>query len=519
LSYLAKSLGLFIAYFVTARLGLLLGAVSGFATLVWAPTGIALFALYTHGRRLWPAVFAGALLVNLLTGASLSVAIGIGAGNTLEALLAVLLLERAGFHPSLTRVADVLLLLALGAVASTLSSAVLGITSLSVGHIVRPSQAWPTFRAWWLGDSLGDITVAPLLWVCSRLETLRALLRRMREAATLTLAVTVSCGLVFWGLVPGVEQTPLGEAYVLFPVMIWAGVRFGLPGSVLSNFCISALAIAGTTTGHGPFSRPSLSESLLVLQGFMFIASAAGLILGAAISERDLASEKARDAIRARDDLISIVGHELRTPLTSLSLQILSLKKEVGSQDADVRPRVGGIERQVRRIVLLVDNLVDVSRIVAGKISLQREPSDLRAIVDEAVERLGAEAAKAGSQLTVVGDSNLQGQWDVMRMDQVVTNLVSNSLKYGRGKPVEITVRATESGIDLTVLDHGIGIPEDAQRRIFERFERAVSGRHFGGLGLGLWIVKQIVTEMGGSIAVHSAPDQGSEFRVHLPQP
>jgi signal transduction histidine kinase len=117
----------------------------------------------------------------------------------------------------------------------------------------------------------------------------------------------------------------------------------------------------------------------------------------------------------------------------------------------------------------------------------------------------------------VHADRPCAGSWDRMRLDQVVTNLLSNGVKYGGGKPVEITLSHGPSGVRLTVQDHGIGIAPDDQRRIFERFERAASARHYGGFGLGLWITRQIVESSGGTISVDSAPDRGSKFVVNLP--
>jgi len=152
---------LFVAYLVTARLGLRMDAVAGFATLVWPPTGISLAALLLFGRRLWPAVLLGALCANLLEGAPLPVALGIAAGNVLEALLGSWLLgEVAGFKPRLERVNDVVSLLFFGAIASTAVSAGVGVLSLRLGGTIAAALTWPTFRAWWLGDSLGDLVVA-----------------------------------------------------------------------------------------------------------------------------------------------------------------------------------------------------------------------------------------------------------------------------------------------------------------------------------------------------------------------
>src|SRR5262249_3012253 len=158
-------------------------------------------------------------------------------------------------------------------------------------------------------------------------------------------------------------------------------------------------------------------------------------------------------------------------------------------------------------------------RISAGRLELEREPVDLEAVVREALSRLSEEFARAGCAvaLRVEGDSHV-GQWDRTHLEQVVSNLLSNAAKYGAGRPVEITVTAETGTSRLTVRDHGIGIAPEHLGRIFDRFERAVSVRHYGGLGLGLWIVRQIVEGLGGHVSVASQPGEGSTFTVELPQ-
>src|SRR6267378_2542511 len=165
LRYLGKAALIFAAYFVTAHLGLRLGAVAGFATLVWPPTGISLAALFLFGDALWPAVALGALAVNVAAGAPLAVACGIATGNTLEALAGVTLLRLARFQLGLERVRDVLALVLLAAFLSTLVSALIGVGSLWAGGVVRGSEALAATQAWWIGDALGDLVIAPAVFV------------------------------------------------------------------------------------------------------------------------------------------------------------------------------------------------------------------------------------------------------------------------------------------------------------------------------------------------------------------
>ena len=239
---------------------------------------------------------------------------------------------------------------------------------------------------------------------------------------------------------------------------------------------------------------------------------------GLAIDNARLHAE-AHDAIRVRDDFLSIASHELKTPITTLQLQIQSLLRRADSGSVDgLSTRLAAAERQVERLTALINDLLDISRITGGRLDLNLEEVDLSSVVREVVARFEEPLTKAGCRLTVSGLDAQRGTWDRLRLDQIVTNLLSNAMKYGTGQPIEITVTGTPDAVRLEVRDHGIGIEPEHQSRIFDRFERAVSGRHYGGLGLGLWIVRQIVDALGGSIRVRSAAGEGSTFLVELPR-
>ncbi|HEY6147382.1 MAG TPA: HAMP domain-containing sensor histidine kinase, partial [Thermoanaerobaculia bacterium] len=224
-------------------------------------------------------------------------------------------------------------------------------------------------------------------------------------------------------------------------------------------------------------------------------------------------------AIRVRDDFLSIASHELKTPITTLQLQIQSLLRRAdGGAVEGLGPRLAAAERQVERLTVLINDLLDISRITGGRLDLQLEDVDFASVVKDVTARLEEPLARAGCPLTVTGLEPQRGKWDRLRLDQIVTNLLSNAMKYGAGQPIEVAMSATPQAVRLQVRDHGIGIEPEHQRRIFDRFERAVSGRHYGGLGLGLWIVRQIVDAFGGSIRVRSAAGEGSTFVVELPR-
>jgi signal transduction histidine kinase len=253
-----------------------------------------------------------------------------------------------------------------------------------------------------------------------------------------------------------------------------------------------------------------------------------------ALRERDAALTEATEALRTRDDFVSIASHELKTPLTSLYLQlqmlVRGLRKNLAPPAAGVEPPtpdtilrglMKGLELcqgQSGKLAKLLDELLDLTRIRLGKLQLSKSTLDLAVIARDVVHRFVTDAGTAERLISVVTPAEpLTGQWDSTRIEQVITNLVSNAVKYGEKKPVSIELSREGAAARLVIRDQGIGIPEDLQEKIFERFERAVKGGGISGLGLGLYITRQIIEAHGGTISVKSRPGQGSVFTIMLP--
>jgi signal transduction histidine kinase len=256
-----------------------------------------------------------------------------------------------------------------------------------------------------------------------------------------------------------------------------------------------------------------------------FLSTVAQLIADAidraAARNRELAAfADVREALQARDAFISIASHELKGPLDALTLQVGGIRDlvELGAGKKQIVLKLETAVRQIGRVNRLIGNLLGGTRITVGRLDLELEDLDLAAVLQQVVARERQAWTTEQCVLTLKTAGPVFGRWDRLRLDQMITNLLSNALKYGLGNPVEVELVADANRARLSVRDHGIGIAPGEQSKIFEPFQRTVDRRRFTGLGLGLWIVRRIVEAMGGTIRVESGLGAGSTFTVELPR-
>jgi signal transduction histidine kinase len=524
---LLEMLALFVVYVATARLGLTFDALAGVATTVWPPTGVAIAAICLGGRGRWPAVFLAAFAVNAATGIPHWTSALIAVGNTGEALLAREILVRLRWRREMERVHDVFALSA-AALAATTVSATLGTIAVRLAHIPVSDGYGLFWMVWWVGDVLGALLIAPVIFVWSRRWRPARELGRWLEGALLALLLVVVGLAVFHDLFPQKVVRLARGSYSIWPLLIWAVVRFRQRGGALALLLVSLIAISGTATGHGLFAgtsavhAPTPHERLFRVQCFMAVTAVSMMFIAAALAER-------RQAILARDEFISIASHELKTPLTALRLRLATALKVLGGERIPADP--AATEKATRAVIAasattdrlgrLIEDLLDVSRLTARRLELSPEEMPVRDLIGEVAARLREPAAEAGSPVVIEIDDAagpLVATWDRGRIEQVVTNLLSNAIKYGAGREITITARAENNRIEIAVRDGGIGIGKADQERIFQAFERVESVHRVGGLGLGLYIGRQIAAAHGGTLRVVSEPGRGSTFVLDLPR-
>ena len=236
--------------------------------------------------------------------------------------------------------------------------------------------------------------------------------------------------------------------------------------------------------------------------------------------------QQLEEAVRVRDEFIAIASHELRTPLTPLLLELgsaIDLLRSGRTQSPVALERLGSklgkCLGHLERLTALITNMLDVGQIKGGRLHCDQTQVDLREVVRALLQRLRPLVMKSKSDIRLHADEPVVGLWDIDGIEAIVINLLTNALKFGQGRPIDIVVERSNDVARLSVTDQGIGIPPEEQARIFERFERAVPSQHYGGFGIGLWLARQVTEAHGGSLRVSSATGVGSTFVLELPTP
>jgi signal transduction histidine kinase len=518
-------------YFLAGKLGLHFAFVHASASPVWPPTGIALAAMLLFGVRVWPAIFIGAFLVNITTAGSIASSLGIAAGNTLEAVIGAMLVERyAGGARAFERAQDFQRLAVLAGALSTTISATIGATSLVLaGH-----AEWNAFGAiwltWWLGDAAGALIVAPLLVLWGAAPRPGPLHERPFEAVLLLSVLVATGALVF--MYPAFSRYPL--PFLCIPPLIWAAFRFGQREVATSVAVLSAIATWATVRDAGPFVMESDNESLLLLQSFMATIAALTLSVAALVWERkaveaerlllleseQAARAEAEAANHAKDEFLAMLSHELRNPLAAISNAAQVLQAGETNQ-AFAGRAVDIIHRQARHLGRLIDDLLDVARVTRGRIKLAAERLDLADVVQKSLATLRSGGRLEEHRIVV----DLPPVWveaDPARLTQIVDNLLLNAIKYTPPDGlIEVSTLSDGDEAALRVRDSGVGIPPELLPRIFDLFTQGPRSldRAQGGLGVGLTLAHRLAQAHGGRIVAESAgSSRGCTFTVRLPR-
>lgn len=504
----------------------LIPTVPGIMAAFWAPSGISLGVVLLSGLRFACVIPPASLFVSLIHGAPFLASFTMALGNTAEILLAQALFHRwVSPSPRLERHQDVLSFLFLCALPSTAVGAMIGFLGSYGAGMVSTEESYGIFSSWWRANFLSLINFTPFLlaWVpplrSIRTHAHRVSMQRLSEFLVWATICSFASILNFTRFFP-LDAQIIGGSYMLGILLIGWTLRFEMLGATLGSVLLSTIAVLGAYYGRGPFLREMLAGAPLNFQVFLALHASAALLFASLMKERQAALDRMREAVQYRDQFISVASHELKTPLTSIILQIeltLRLLKKSAPPNPRAIQQLETATAQSVRLRRLIEDLLDVSKLLHRRVTLEFEPLDLSHLVQDEIARLELQAQAVGCAVTRRIEESIYGLWDRVRIGQVVANLFSNAIKYGCGRPIEIGLKKTGDFVLFWVRDNGQGLAPEDQARIFEKFERAVTASKISGLGLGLYITRQIVEAQGGRIWVTSQVGFGSTFFVELP--
>lgn len=535
-------------YVLAGKVGLLLALYHPSATPVWPPTAISLAALLLLGYWVWPAIFIGAFLVNVTTVGTLATSLGIATGNTLEAVVGTVLINRfANGAFVFDRQCDTVNFVLLAALLSTMVSATVGVTTLSLAGYADWDRFGAIWVTWWLGDAVGALVLTPALLLWNLHRTITEDRARLWETGLSWGLLSLVTVIVFHsGHALRAVNYPL--AFLAFSLVIWIAVRLGAREAATAIVLCAGIAIGGTLRGTGPFAGGNPHEALLALQAFMALIAVTALGLAVGVAERRRAEQALQDLNqslerrildrtstlqatveqlheldRLKTAFVSIVSHELRTPLTSIKGLTDNLMGGVaGPLNDKHRHYIARIQANADRLTRMLNELLDLSKIEAGRLQLHPTALSLAELLDDVVEAFQPLAQRKGIVIELRSAPDMPKiQGDRDKLYEVLANLLENAVKFTpEAGSVHIAARVLDARrIQVEVVDTGCGIPPEHLPRIFDKFYQVHSTPlNMGGAGLGLAIAKGLVELHGGTITAESGPGGGgTRFSFTVP--
>jgi signal transduction histidine kinase/CheY-like chemotaxis protein len=517
-------------YIVVGRLSLELASLHKSASPVWPPAGIALALLVSLGYRMWPAIFLGAFVVNIInppSAGSFLTCLGIATGNLLEAVCGAWLINRfAGGIRVFDRPQGVFKF-AIATIVSALVSPTLGVTSLALAGLADWANYGLIWSTWWLGDAAGALVVAPLILLWSIKSGREWKRREVIEVAFLFFLLFVLAQLVFGGWNSlSLKNYPI--SFICGPIVIWTAFRFTQRETATGIFILSAIAIWGTLHGFGPFIMATENQSLLTLQAWTAVLTITALALSSGMVERrriEKILQQQKSAVEAanhtKDNFIAMLSHELRTPLTPVITALDTLESGPASTE-ESKSALAMIRRNVELESQLIDDLLDLTRIAKDKLRLSLDVIDAHRAISDVVEICRPEVALKSLCLRLnlnAGAHHISA--DAAKFQQIIWNLLKNAIKFTpeNGEIAISSANPAPQVLNISVRDSGVGIEPDLMERIFDPFEqgnRSVE-RGFGGLGLGLAISKSLAQAHDSSLVARSdGRNRGSTFTLSM---
>jgi signal transduction histidine kinase len=478
---------------------------------IWPAIGFIQAMVLLFGFRCWPGIILGTIPALLTRDFNSEVIIQIAIGDTLAVLIPYAFLNKSfSFEKNISGIRSYSLYLFFMGLLGPALGASFGVFGLYFWGKLPAALIGSTWFNWFFSNFLGSmvIGIGVLVW-WGRPWNFKLKVSELIHVIALCLIT------IFIGFVAFLDIFNLGVSrYFTFVPLVWSAVSFGQRGVafiVLFFTCFSIWAVASETSS----SLIVLGvNKLLYLQILLGVLSLTGGLLASFVEERN-------KLIKQRDDFISIAAHELRTPLASLKMQLNLLGKFLTGVDFTKKekllPLLENSQNQLERFSALVEDLLDINRLRSHRIVLNKSEVNLNRLIDFVIKRYEFELTKAQCSLKLSLEP-VTGFWDEVRLEQVLVNLLNNAIKFGAGKSIELETRHHGNNVTIKVTDHGIGIAKNDQTRVFDPYERAVSFKSFSGVGLGLFITREIVKAHHGNIKVESELGEGASFQIQLPR-
>jgi signal transduction histidine kinase len=493
----------------------------------WPAAGLSLGLLLLVDRSRWPWILAGVAIAevagDLLHGYRIEAIAAWAAGNVVEPVVGALLIQRLSSSPrSLAPLRNVVAFIVFGVIVGPLVGASIGSLGTILVYESPPPVVWPKYV---IGDALGVLVFAPVLLTWAA----RTEVRTRRETIALGITATLVTLVVFrnWGQVWDVTLP-----YLVLPVLMWAGLRFGLRGVALVGFGIANVANWATALGYGPFAIVGGTEyGVTLLQVFLAVTLISGLVLAALASDltdsREYARRQAEHAAEIqrthefRDAFVGVLSHEIRTPITTILGMSHLLRKRHASMNVETRGQyLDDIGAESDRLRRLTEDLLVLSRAEGGQLVVAANPIVLGHIVRGVVA--SERARGTGHAIVVEADTDLPiVVGEEVYVEQVVRNLLGNAAKYSpAGTTIRVSLTTESAGAAVRVIDSGPGLPEGPPDQLFELFYRAKPAvASTSGAGVGLFVCRELAHAMGGRVWACQAPGGvGAEFGFWLPE-
>lgn len=518
-----------VAYFLTGLWGLDLAFINSNVTLIWPPTGIAIAGLFFLRLNAAPGILAGALIANLLNGADPVIATCIAAGNTVGMVIGYGL-ARSAFRgaPDFAQVRFTVSFIVYAAILGTIFTSLWGVSTLYLANIIQGGAVLETGLVWWIGDAMGVLIFgAPLISIAKIRKNLITWPGILEFAFLLAFASTI-CYSVFFADLGIASHYPL--IYLVFPFLVWAAIRFGPGGGSILVLLVAVFSINSTAAGLGPFAREEIHNSLLFLHTYLSLFAITTLFLGSILEEKRQyvleisdARERADESNRLKSEFLANMSHEIRTPV-SVILGFIDLLKDPELTEVDRNHHIDTIRRNGHHLLALINDILDLSRIEAGRLPVEKQKVALVAFLEELSEPFRLHARDKGLGFSLSNEGNVPRYIisDPMRLRQILSNLLGNAVKFTERGTVGLHLTASPEGsgtnLQFTVTDTGPGMDSVQIKNLFKPFSQVDTSpqRRFGGAGLGLAISRRLAELMKGQLEVESAPDVGSSFSFKL---